>query len=116
MRVESEITVHRGEEDEERTDERRLKERERERELGEERRQVTARMSEGREGGRARRRGEQRFAGNVTLNEAHISRLPLCFANSDFQKTDGPIFSPSRRARKRQSLIRRAGGVRSVLQ
>lgn len=31
MRVESEITVHRGEEDEERTDERRLKERERER-------------------------------------------------------------------------------------
>lgn len=29
MRVESEITVHRGEEDEERTDERRLKERER---------------------------------------------------------------------------------------
>lgn len=71
MRVESEITVHRGEEDEERTDERRLKERERGRGG---RGETTGNGEDERgEGGRARRRREQRFAGNVTLNEAHIS-------------------------------------------
>ena len=40
--------------------------------MGEERRQVTARMSEGREGGRDAEESNV-LQGNVTLNEAHIS-------------------------------------------